>query len=106
MPLFDRQALLDDVPRREVLAWASYDFANSGYTTVVLTAVFNAYFVGVIAAHLAYPTLAWTLALAASSALAFFCCRPSACMPTSTRARSRRWPSSPSAAWQARPRWR
>ncbi|WP_269531553.1 MFS transporter [Chitinimonas sp. BJYL2] len=72
MPLFDRQALLDDVPRREVLAWASYDFANSGYTTVVLTAVFNAYFVGVIAAHLAYPTLAWTLALAASSALAFF----------------------------------
>jgi hypothetical protein len=26
-----------------------YDFANSGYTTVVLTAVFNAYFVGVVA---------------------------------------------------------
>ena len=26
-----------------------YDFANSGYTTVVLTAVFNAYFVSVVA---------------------------------------------------------
>ena len=27
-----------------------YDFANSGYTTVVITAVFNAYFVGVVCA--------------------------------------------------------
>ena len=35
-------------PRREIFAWAMYDFANSGYTTVVLTAVFNAYFVGVV----------------------------------------------------------
>ena len=26
-----------------------YDFANSGYTTVVLTAVFNAYFVAAVA---------------------------------------------------------
>ena len=36
--------------RRERFAWCMYDFANSGYTTVVLTAVFNAYFVGVVAA--------------------------------------------------------
>jgi len=33
-------------PRRELFAWAMYDFANSGYTTVVLTTIFNAYFVG------------------------------------------------------------
>ena len=26
-----------------------YDFANSGYTTVVLTAIFNAWFVGAVA---------------------------------------------------------
>ena len=39
-----------DVRPREVWAWAMYDFANSGYTTVVITAVFNAYFVAVIAA--------------------------------------------------------
>ena len=32
------------VSKREVLAWASYDFANSGYTTVILTAVYNAFF--------------------------------------------------------------
>ena len=42
-------ALNEGVAKREVFAWAMYDFANSGYTTVVLTAVFNAYFVSVIA---------------------------------------------------------
>lgn len=57
------------VRRREVLGWAFYDFANSGYTTVVLTAVFNAYFVGVVAGHQSWATLAWTLALAASNLL-------------------------------------
>ena len=35
--------------KREVFGWAMYDFANSGYTTVVITAVFAAYFVGGIA---------------------------------------------------------
>lgn len=61
------------VPRREVLAWAMYDFANSGYTTVVLTAVFNAYFVGVVAANGAdrsgTATLLWTVAMAISNIL-------------------------------------
>ena len=32
--------------RKELLAWALYDFANSGYTTVVQTTIFSAYFVG------------------------------------------------------------
>src|SRR5688500_5758800 len=36
------KALAPDVRPREVWAWAMYDFANSGYTTVVITAVFNA----------------------------------------------------------------
>jgi len=44
-----------------------YDFANSGYTTVVLTAVFSAYFVGGVAGGEAWGTLAWTSALAVSS---------------------------------------
>ena len=66
MPWFDPETLNPDVPRREVFAWAMYDFANSGYTTVVLTAVFNAYFVGVVAADAPWATLAWTLALSAS----------------------------------------
>jgi UMF1 family MFS transporter len=46
-----------------------YDFANSGYTTVVITAVFNAYFVAEVARNAAWATLAWTCALAVSYAL-------------------------------------
>lgn len=69
MPLFDQAALNEGVKKREVFGWAMYDFANSGYTTVVLTAVFNTYFVGVVAGQAEWATLAWTLALALSSAL-------------------------------------
>jgi UMF1 family MFS transporter len=43
-----------------------YDFANSGYTTVVITAVYNAYFVAVIAGNAAWATFAWSAALALS----------------------------------------
>src|SRR3546814_11773820 len=43
-----------------------YDFANSGYTTVVLTTVFSAYFVGVVAAQKSWGTLAFTAALSFS----------------------------------------
>jgi MFS transporter, UMF1 family len=46
-----------------------YDFANSGYTTVVVTAVFNAYFVGVVAAGQSWGTFAWTSALSISYAI-------------------------------------
>ncbi len=72
MPIFDSSALNDGVRKREVFGWAMYDFANSGYTTVVLTAVFNAYFVGVVAANASWATLAWTSALALSSAVVMF----------------------------------
>lgn len=60
-------ALQPGVRPREVLGWAFYDFANSGYTTVVLTAVFAAYFVSGIAGGAAWATLVWTSALSASS---------------------------------------
>lgn len=46
-----------------------FDFANSGYTTVVITAIFNAYFVAVVAGNQAWATFAWTAALAVSYAL-------------------------------------
>lgn len=54
------------VAKREVWAWAMYDFANSGYTTVILTAVFSTYFVGVVGARASWATLAWTAALSLS----------------------------------------
>ena len=62
-------ALNPGVQRREVWAWAMYDFANSGYTTVVLTAVFNAYFVSVVAGNAPWATFAWTAALSVSYAI-------------------------------------
>ncbi len=69
MALFPQEALNDGVRKREVFGWAMYDFANSGYTTVVLTAVFNAYFVSAVAGNAPWATLAWTLALGLSRAL-------------------------------------
>lgn len=67
MRIFPQAALNDGVRKRELFGWALYDFANSGYTTVVLTAVFNAYFVSVVAGGADWATLAWTCTLAASN---------------------------------------
>ncbi len=58
-----------DIRPLEIWAWAMYDFANSGYTTVVLTAIFNAYFVAVVAGGVPWATFAWTAALSVSYAL-------------------------------------
>ena len=69
MAVLAPQSLNSGVCRREVFGWAMYDFANSGYTTVVMTAVFNAYFVSVVADGADWGTLAWTLALGLSNAL-------------------------------------
>jgi UMF1 family MFS transporter len=59
-------ALAPGVSLKETFAWANMDFANSGYTTVVLTAVFNAYFVSSVMAGNALATLAWTAILSVS----------------------------------------
>ncbi len=69
MALFSQDALNPGVRKREVFGWAMYDFANSGYTTVVITAVFAAYFVGGIAQKAEWATFAWTLALSISYAI-------------------------------------
>jgi len=63
-----KRTLAPDVKLREVWAWSMYDFANSAYTTVVITAVFSAYFVGVIAQNAPWSTFAWTAALSVSYA--------------------------------------
>jgi hypothetical protein len=69
MALFSQEALNPGVRKREVFGWAMYDFANSGYTTVVITAVFAAYFVGGIAQKAEWATFAWTAALSISYAI-------------------------------------
>jgi len=64
-----KSALAPGVRPVEVWAWAMFDFANSSYTTVVITAIFGAYFVSVVADGAEWGTLAWTVALAVSYAL-------------------------------------
>ncbi|MCZ6508844.1 MAG: MFS transporter [Acidobacteria bacterium] len=53
---------------REIFAWAMFDFANSSYTTIVVTVAFSVYFTSTVA-----PTdnadLLWGLALALSNIL-------------------------------------
>ena len=68
----DPKTLKPGVSPKEVWSWAAFDFANSGYTTVVLTAVFNAYFVSVVAGGEAWATFLWTCVIAASNALGLF----------------------------------
>ncbi|HSV53134.1 MAG TPA: MFS transporter [Burkholderiaceae bacterium] len=69
MAVFSKDALNPGVAKREVFGWAMYDFANSGYSTVVITAVFAAYFVGGIAQKAEWATFAWTAALSVSYAI-------------------------------------
>lgn len=54
------------VKRREVLWFALYDFANSAYTTIIITAIYNAFFVAEVAGRARWATLAWTSALSVS----------------------------------------
>ena len=67
MALFEKSALKDGVAVREVWGWALFDAANSGYSTVVLTAVFNAYFVGTICGDADWATFLWTTVVEASN---------------------------------------
>ena len=66
------RTLAPEVKFREVWAWSMYDFANSAYTTVVITAVFSAYFVSVVAGNAPWATFAWTAALSVSYAAILF----------------------------------
>ncbi|NOQ16665.1 MAG: MFS transporter [Methyloprofundus sp.] len=64
----EQQKVSPVVERRELISWALYDFANSGYTTVVMTTIYSAYFVGVIATSTqdmgaGMPTLLWSIAI-------------------------------------------
>jgi MFS transporter, UMF1 family len=65
----EQRYLRPGVKLSEAWAWAMYDFANSTYTTIVITAVFNAYFVAVVAEGASWATFAWTAALSVSNAL-------------------------------------
>ena len=64
--------VISKVSSRELWAWAFFDFANSGYTTVVQTTIFSAYFVGVVAGESqgltpGLSTLLWSLAIGSAN---------------------------------------
>ncbi len=67
---------LPPVSRKEIVGWAFYDFANSGYATVVMTTIYSAYFVGVVAGQAGLeggtPTFLWTLAMALANFIVLF----------------------------------
>lgn len=86
----DVKSLRPGVAPREVWSWAAFDFANSGYTTVVLTAVYNAYFVAVVAGDAPWATLAWTVIVAASNLLSMIA-MPAVAAHADMHASKKRW---------------
>ena len=56
--------------RRDVRAWVMYDWANSAFMVVIVTAIFPNYFASIIAADLPPATAATYLAVATTIALA------------------------------------
>ncbi|MCA9539318.1 MAG: MFS transporter [Myxococcales bacterium] len=63
-----------DVPpvrKREIFGWAMYDFANSSYTTVVISVVYSAFFVAhIVPAESTARDTYWSVAMIASTVVA------------------------------------
>ncbi len=59
-------------PKRRVLAWAFYDFANSAFATLVLTFIYSAYFIKAIAESETVGTTQWSRAITLSALVIAF----------------------------------
>jgi UMF1 family MFS transporter len=58
-------------PWHEVLGWAMFDFANSSYTTVVITAVYSSFFIStIVPADWAMRDSLWAIGIIISTAFA------------------------------------
>ena len=51
------------VPRREIASWCLYDFANSAFTTLIVTFIFSQFFTRVIAEDNISGTVMWSRAV-------------------------------------------
>ncbi|MEO1269750.1 MAG: MFS transporter, partial [Myxococcota bacterium] len=59
------------VQKREIFGWAMYDFANSSYTTVVITVIYSPFFVDhIVPAGSEARDSYWSIAIIASTLLA------------------------------------
>ena len=52
--------------RREIFGFMMFDFANSSYTTIIITAIFNAYFVRSVVTQANKGELLWAVTLSIS----------------------------------------
>ena len=59
----------DRVPRKEILGWCIYDVADSGFTTVIVTALFPLYFGTIVVGNPARADFLWGLAASVSEAV-------------------------------------
>ena len=59
------------VEKKEIFGWAMFDFANSSYTTVVITVVYSGFFVGyIVPPGSAIRDSYWSIAIILSTVLA------------------------------------
>lgn len=60
---------MSNLRKRSVAAWCLYDFANSAFTTLVVTFIFSAYFAQKIASDPQHGTILWSRAVNVSAFL-------------------------------------
>lgn len=60
----------DSISKKEIFGWAMYDFANSSYTTVVITYIYSAFFVShIVPAESGMRDTYWSIAIGISTIL-------------------------------------
>jgi MFS transporter, UMF1 family len=52
--------------KKEIFSWCCYDFANSSFTTVIITVIYSTYFTSVVCGNMGYANTLWAAALAVS----------------------------------------
>ena len=53
--------------RKEIFSWSLYDFANQPFTTIIVTFIYSAFFVKVIAENEQEGTFLWSIAVASTA---------------------------------------
>jgi UMF1 family MFS transporter len=62
----DTTSPAEPVKKREIFGWCCFDFANSAFTTVIITVVYAVYFQNVVAGGAAWANAAWGWTLSLS----------------------------------------
>src|SRR5262245_29805279 len=58
---------MSDLKNKRVLSWAFYDFGSSAFNTLMVTFIFNLYFVNVLVGNDQQGTVLWTRAVNVSA---------------------------------------